>query len=936
MADVRIQILGPASAWRGGELLGLGPAGQRATLGLLALACGRAVSRDELASGLWPDRPPPPSAANVIQTYVKRLRRLLEPERPPRTPGTLLCAVGDGYALRLPTDAVDIQQFRYELAAAATAQRNGQLDRAADLLGTALSRWHGPPLADLPALRAHPKVAALADERQAALARYGEVMLHSGRPADGVAALEEAAAAQPLNEAWQAQLIRAYQATGQRSRAFASYHDTRRRLADDLGVDPGPELSEAHAVLLRADSVPTVPAQLPTATRAFAGRVRELALLDDLLRGPRTPGVVVVSGAPGVGKTALAVRWAHRIAPRFTDGQLYVSLRGFDPGGAATEPGDAIRSLLAALGVPTERVPATTDGRVSLYRSLLVGRRMLIVLDNARDVAQVRPLLPGEPGCLVLVTARHHLVGLIAAEGAHPFPLAPLRPDDARDLLARRVGPARIAAEPAALAEIITRCAGLPLALVIIAARAALHEHLPLAVLADELRRSGDRLDTLATGDPETDPRAVFSWSYHALTASAARLFRLLGLHAGPDISAPAAASLAALTAARARTLLAELVRAGLATEHTTGRYAMHDLLRVYAAECAARFEPTRARRAATVRMLDHYLHSAAAADLRAQLSEDPFAPPPPASGAVPEPADDAAAAMEWLAAERAVLVAAVERAASASPRHAWQLARSVAKYLDVRGHWDDLASTQLTAVAAARHDRDPRAEAHAHRLLARAYTRLRRVDDADRELLHALELYRAAGDRIGQGHTRLSLSLLRERQGRHREALDHAALSLVSFQDAGDEHGIARALNAVGWYCALTGDHAAALRHCRRALALLSGFGDRSGQASTLDSIGYAHHHLGRRPQAVAAFRQALSLYRDLGDRHLEAFVLIHLGDSHAAGGYAAAARAAWGQALDTLARLDPLEAERVRTRLAGAPGGAARPVSGAPPPEK
>lgn len=923
MTDVRVQVLGPAGAWRGGLPLDVGPAGQRAVFGLLALHCGQVVRRDDLIAGLWPDRSPPHSAANVIQTYVMRLRRLIEPERPARAASTVLPSVGDGYRLCLPTDAVDLLRFRDHVTAAVAAQQDGRPDGAAASLGRALRLWHGPPLADIPVLADHPAVVALAAERLEALARFGEATIAAGRPADGLLALEEATSGQPLNEAWQARLVQAYRAAGRRGQAFTTYHQVRRRLADELGVDPGAELSAAHAALLReqdaAERPATVPAQLPADVHAFTGRAAEMAQLDLLPAEPRTT-VVVVSGPPGVGKTALAVHWAHRIASRYPDGQLHLNLRGFDPGGIAMAPADAMRRALDALGLPAERLPATTDGRAALYRSMLAGRRMLIVLDNARDVAQVRPLLPGAPGCLLLVTSRHQLAGLVAADGAFPLPLGPLAPAEARRLLTRRVGAARLAAEPAAVAEMIDRCAGLPLALVILAARAALDRHLPLAAVADQLRGDGDRLDALTTGNPDTDLRAVFSWSYQALDPAAARLFRLLGLHPGPDVTAPAAASLAAWTVPDTRRQLTELVRAGLVGEPVPGRFLLHDLVRAYAAEVAGRAQPARTRRRATLRMLDHYLHSAYAAEQLTQpRPHEEFTVAPPAARVTPELAADTEQALAWLAAERAVLVAAVERAAATLPGHAWRLARSLATYLDRRGHWDDLAEVQRLAADAAGRDGDHEAQAVAHRTLARAYTRLRRIDDAHRELLRAQELYHAVDDLVGQSRVQLELALVRERQGRFPQALDHATQGLEILRGTGDSHGTARALNAVGWCHALLGDHPAALDHCRRALARLEELDDRGGVASTLDSIGYAHHHLGDHDRAVDAFRRAADLYRALGDGHLEALVRSHLGDALAAAGDGPAARTAWRQALAVLDHLDPPEAEKVRRRLAG-----------------
>jgi DNA-binding SARP family transcriptional activator len=982
---LRIQVLGPICAWRNGDLLDLGSAAQRAVLGLLALACGRPLPRTEITAWIWHDREPPVSAANVIQTHVKHLRRLLEPDRPPRGRSEVLRQIGDGYALHVPTFAVDVLLFRQHVAAASGAQRRGQLDRAAELLDEALGLWHGPPLADIPVLATHPKVVALIAERQAALIRYGDVMVAAGRPAEGLPALEEAAAAQPLNESCRAALMRAYHAAGRRGQAFATYHEARRRLADDLGVDPGPELSAAHAALLREESppgngramamvpasdptartragsavdggaVPTgsgrngragsaaaptprtaagsvadprtatgaVPAQLPADIPDFTGRATELDQLDQLLsRGGGSAGstsvvISVVTGTAGVGKTALAVRWAHRVAHLFPDGQLYVNMRGFDPGGVM-DTTEAVRRFLDALNVPTDRIPAHPDAQVALYRSVLAGRRVLVVLDNARDAAQVRPLLPGGPGCLALITSRDRLSSLVAAEAAQPLPLDLLAPDDARELLVRRVGADRAAAEPAAVAEILARCAGLPLALAVVAARAATGPNLPLTALAHQLRRNRDRLDALTTGDPSTDLRAVLSWSYQALSSRTARLFRLLGLHPGPDISTAAATSLSGLPAPQARQMLVELVRVNLLGEHTPGRYVLHDLLRAYAFEVAERIDRDRQRRAAARRMLDHYLHSAYAADRVLYPARDPIGLGAPATGVVPERPADTREALAWFSTEHAVLLAAAEQAAAVSNVYAWKLVWSMATFLDRRGHWDDLATTQRLAVAAARRAAEPGAQADAHRSLARAYTRLGRLNDAHAELRHALDVYHRTDDQIGQASTLLNMSLIWDRRARYEDALDLARRSLDVFRAAGDRHGQARALNAVGWYHALLGDHPRALGYCERALIQFQEFGDRSGQATTWDSLGYARGRMGDHAGALAGFRRSIDLFRDLGDRHLESMVLTHLGDAQETAGNPQAAREAWREALGILDDLHHPDADRIRTKLA------------------
>ncbi|WP_203855375.1 BTAD domain-containing putative transcriptional regulator [Plantactinospora mayteni] len=951
-ALVRIQLLGPVRAWRDGEPLDLGPAARRVVLGLLALAGGKPLLRGELMSGLWYDREPPASAANVIQTHVKHLRRLLEPERRPRDQGTVLRLVGDGYALHLPDTGLDVTQFRRRIDAAVTAQRRGQLDGAAELLGEALALWHGPPLADVLTLATHPKVVALTGERQAALGRYGEVMIAAGRAAEGLPILAEAAVAAPLDEAAHARLIRAYHAAGRRGQAFAAYHEVRRRLADDLGVAPGPALAAAHGALLH-DEEPTAagptrpetvtvgvarsapkPAQLPADLAEFTGRTAQLARLDGLLerggagsgdhRATRPPGpaatvIAVVSGTAGVGKTTLAVHWAHQVAHRFPDGQLYVNLRGFDPAGPAVDPAEAVRRFLDALGVPAERIPTDLDAQAALYRSQMFHRRMLVLLDNARDAAQLRPLLPGGPGCLVVVTSRARLADLVAVEGARPVPLDPLAARQARELLLRRIGGHRAGDEPQALAEILARCAGLPLALAIVAARVATSPDLSLTDLAGQLRRGADRLDALSTGDPTTDLRAVFSWSYRSLSPAAARLFRLLGLHPGPDLSAVAAASLAGRPLAETRETLAELTRSNLVGQRSAGRYAPHDLLRAYAAEVAERVDSERRRRAATDRLLDHYLHSADAADglLRTERSPRPLGRIRP--GVTAERPADHQRALDWFAAERVVLLSVLDHAASTGRDvQTWQLGWALGTYLDRSSHWYDLIGTQRAAMAAARRLADPTAQAVAHRFLARAYTRLARLDDADAQLRNALELYGHSGDQAGQGHTHLNMSLMWERRGRLGEALDHARRALGLLQAAGNRHGEARALNAVGWYHTLLEDHASALAYCEQALVRLQELDDRNGQANTWESLGRAHHHLGHRSRSLRCYDHALRLYRAIGDRHLEGITLSHVGDTHHTFGDPRAAGDVWRAALEVLGEVDHVEAGKVRTKLA------------------
>jgi tetratricopeptide (TPR) repeat protein/transcriptional regulator with XRE-family HTH domain len=665
-----------------------------------------------------------------------------------------------------------------------------------------------------------------------------------------------------------------------------------------------------------------VPRQLPADVPAFAGRAAELAGLDRLLTAgspePATVVISAVSGTAGVGKTALAVHWAHRVAGQFPDGQLYVNLRGFGPDEQVMDPAEAVRGFLDALGVPPQRIPAGLDAQAGLYRSLLSGRRILIVLDNARDSAQARPLLPGAPGCLALVTSRSQLSGLVT-DGARPLGLDLLTPGESRELLARRIGPGRVAAEPQAAGEIITRCARLPLALAIVAARAAAHPRFPLAALAAELHGTHDRWDALTSEDPGTDVRAVFSWSCHALTPGARRLFRLLGLHPGPDISAPAAASLAGLPLPQVRPRLAELAGAHLITEHVPGRYTFHDLLRAYAASTARGTDPGDDCRAAIRRVLDHYLHTAHTADRLLNPTRDPVTLTLPQPGVTPEEPGDHEQALAWFTAEHLILLAAVDHASAAGlDTCTWQLAWTLWTFQARRGHWRDQAAVQRAAVAATTRLADPCAQALAHRLLAQVYTELGCYDDARTHSRHALGLYRQVGNQPGQAYTHNGLAFIWERQGRHAEATGHARQALSLFRAAGHRRGPADALNTLGWLHIQLGDCQQGLSYCQEALTLHQELGIRDGQAATWDSLGYARRHLGQYPQAAVCYQHALALYRDLGDRYLEANTLNHIGDTHRAAGDIAAARDAWQQAMAILDELDHPDAEQVLDRLA------------------
>lgn len=632
--------------------------------------------------------------------------------------------------------------------------------------------------------------------------------------------------------------------------------------------------------------------------------------------------ISAIAGTAGVGKTTLAVHWAHRVAHRYPDGQLYVNLRGFDLDGRAVPPGEALRGFLEALHVPPQRVPTDLPGQAALFRTLLADRRVLVLLDNARDDEQVRPLLPGSRGSLVVVTSRNRLTGLVVSDGAHPVTLDLLPPAEARELLSGRLGRGRAGRDPTALDEIVGRCAGLPLALAVVAARAVGQPDVPLAALATELRNTDpDRLTALATGDPATDVRAVFSWSYRALDADSARLFRLLGLHPGPDAGRAAVASLAGLPPARVGPLLAGLTRANLLTERATGRYAMHDLLRAYASELCHDTDPAAEREAARRRLFDHYLHASHAADhlLDPYRLARPAALPPPDPGVTVGDRPEHAWATAWFAAEHHVLLACVEQAAAIGlDRHAWTLAAALTTYLDRSGHWPELAAAQRTALAAAVRRDDLAGQALAHRGLAIACTWSGEHEAAHRHYRRDLELYRELGDDTGRAHTHLGVSWVLARQGRLRAALDETRLALDLYRAADYRVGQAKALNNLGWMHARLDEPGPALRCCRAALRLHEENGDRHGAALTWDSLGYVRHGLGDHDRAADCYRRALALHRELGDRYDEAEVLDNLGDSLRAAGDVDAARRAWREALTIFDELRHPDADRPRAKLA------------------
>jgi tetratricopeptide (TPR) repeat protein len=680
--------------------------------------------------------------------------------------------------------------------------------------------------------------------------------------------------------------------------------------------------SEQDAPAAAAEYV--VPRQLPSPVGHFIGRTAELATLialADQVEASTGPVVRVLEGTAGVGKTTLAIQAAHAVSDRFPDGQLYVNLRGFDPAGGPMPSGEALSGFLTALGaVPTVQ-PLGVEELAALYRTVLVGRRVLVVIDNARDANQVRRLLPGGPGSLVLVTSRNQL-GALAGVGARPVRVRPFTVTEARELLTWRLGPERVSREPHAADELSRLCAGLPLALSVAAAHADMRPGFSLTAVASEFRSRG--LDLLETGDPLTTARQVFSWSYQYLSDETARVFRLLGVVPGPDLSVLAAASLTAMPVEKVYIALDELARAHLAEEHRPGRFRFHDLLRTYAAELAASADVADDRREAARRMLDHYLHSAmsASAQLRpARLEPRPRTPLP---GVAPVQVADPEEAMAWFNTEIRVLLGLTGYAgANGFDEYAWQIAWAMAQYLLRSGRHRDWVATQWVAVGAASRLGDPVAQAHSHYYLAYALSTMGDNVAAEPHASQSLELFREVGDRGSEAMVLNGLAAMISEQGRHADALEVARDALRVVKESGCWWIEATLRVTVGRLYALSGQHERGLAHCERGLALHREAGNHGGVGDALYHMGKAHARHGDLGQARSCLEQAVDAYRDLGAAIDEALGLTELGDVLAATGSAAddAPREAWLAALlifDGLAgHLAQAQAERVKGRL-------------------
>lgn len=904
---------------------------QRVLLAALLMRPRLVVSGEELIDVIW-DGEAPASAQVTLRSHVKRLRQGLGAQA-----GARIVTQPAGYSIEVSDDELDVRRFAKLCERGTSAARAASWDQASGYLSEALALWRGPPLADIRSetLR-RDEVPYLEELRLQALESRIETDLADGRLDDIVSELRSLTAGHPLRERFWHQLMQVLEELGRPAEALEVYARARETIADELGANPGIALQQLHQRILLGGTTRSareprpaagpvsmaVPRQLPAAVLHFVGRTHELQKLSKLLAEDRGAAgvarITAIGGTAGVGKTALALHWAHQAADKFPDGQLYADLRGYHPAVKAADPAEVIGGFLSALQVHPERIPASLEAQAGLYRSLVAGKRMLVMLDNARDDAQVRPLLPGSLSCRVIVTSRRQLEGLAAAEGACLLNLDVLTDAEAADLFACRLGVDRLRAEPEAVTELTRQCARLPLALSIAAARAAPYPHLPLTALAAELADRRDRLDALDSGDPNVDVRTVFSWSYRHLGGSSARMFRLLGLHPGPNITVPAAASLAGVPLADARKALRGLIRASLVAEPVAGRFAFHDLLRAYAVQQAEACDTERERRQATIRMLDHYLHTAEAAAHALDPTQHTLACGSPAGGVTPEAIVDCDQALAWFGAEHEVLLTVTRQAAETDfGHHARQLPRSLVTYLDGCGRWQDLASLQHVALVCSQRLGDLDGQAHAHRNLGRAYLRLDESDLALTHLRKAVQLSERLGDQPGQARAHLHLSVVYEQAGQLRNSL-YSSLRALELAKAASHPALrAVACNNIGYDYAMLGDFQQALSYCLQALDEQRRLGDPSQEANTWDSLGYVHHHLGDYHRAMECYLHALGLFRDLSSRYLYAKTLSRLGDTYYAAGDNEAARDIWQQAMAIFDKLAHSYASHIRVKL-------------------
>ncbi|MFJ6697261.1 AfsR/SARP family transcriptional regulator [Streptomyces sp. NPDC091272] len=959
-SELRFSLLGPVRAWRGGEPVPAGSPQQRALLALLLLRDGRTATAAELIDGIWGEEPPSQALA-AVRTYASRLRKALGAD--------VLVSRAGGYAIRPADGALDLAVARQLAADADKARASGERCEARTLLNNALGLWDGEVLASVPGPYASSQRARLEEWRLQLTEVRLDLDLELGCHAEAVSELTALTAAHPLRERLRELLMLALYRCGRQAEALAVYADTRRLLADELGVDPRPELSRLQQRILAADEelarpveapaaaapAAVLPAQLPASVPDFTGRAAFVRELGDRLAhaGTSVMAVSALAGIGGVGKTTLAVHVAHAARPHFPDGQLYVDLQG--TGARAAEPETVLGAFLRALGTPDTAIPDSLDERAALYRSTLDGRRVLVLLDNARDASQVRPLLPGTPGCAALVTARTRMVDLA---GAHLVDLDVMSPDEALQLFTRIVGEERVATEREASLDVVGACGFLPLAIRIAAARLAARRTWTVSVLAAKLADERRRLDELQAGDLAV--KATFELGYGQLEPAQARAFRLLGLADGPDISLAAAAAVLDLPLYDAEDVLESLVDTSLLESASPGRYRFHDLVRLYARACAERDEhPAAGRGAALSRLLDFYLATAAGVYALERPGErvlDHFA-------STTRPGlvfGSREAALDWLFSEaNGLLACARQTAGTGMLRRSADLLMAAVDLGETGANSLQFTRAATEVSEAAREAGDAQAEGRARTMLTHVHSVSGQFAEAEREAGRALELGLASGDPVASGQAPNQLGIIALYENRHTDAEAHLTQALRAFRADGNKPGEAAALCNLSRVLLATHRTAQAVELARQGIRIYEEFGTglalrlangkyalglaltgagqhRAADAVLLEALdtftesrqqfwqGMTRFRLaelqlaqGEPARAAAQAEQALSLLHGIGGEWRRANVLTVLGRSLSLLNQSGRAEVCWQEALAMYERLGSPEADEVRGLL-------------------
>jgi DNA-binding SARP family transcriptional activator len=898
---LRFGVLGPVRAWRGEEPLNTGSPQQRALLAALLLREGRTATAAELIDALWGQEPPSQAVA-ALRTYASRLRKVLD--------AGVLASESGGYAIRSVGDgALDLAVAQELAAAAEKARTAGDLSQARETLNRALALWDGEPLAGVPGPYAQAQRVRLEEWRLQLLETRLDMDLEQGCHAEAVSELTALTAAHPLRERLRELLMLALYRSGRQAEALAVYADTRRLLAEELGVDPRPGLRELQRRILQADpalaeppapvgepaAVVVRPAQLPATVPDFTGRAAFVRELGDMLASAdgRVMAVSALAGIGGVGKTTLAVHVAHRARAAFPDGQLYVDLQGAGP--RAAEPETVLGSFLRALGTADSAIPDSLEERAALYRSVLDGRRVLVLLDNAKDAAQVRPLLPGTEGCAALVTSRVRMVDLA---GAQLVDLDVMSPDEALALFTRIVGEERVASERDAALDVVAACGFLPLAIRIAASRLAARRTWTVSVLAAKLADERRRLDELQAGDLAV--KATFELGYGALDAAQARAFRLLGLADGPDMSLAAAAAVLDLPVDDTEDLLESLVDTSLLESAAPGRYRFHDLVRLYARACAERDEqPSGEREPAMSRLLDFYLATAAGV----------YAIERPGDRLVDhlEPTDhpglrfaDGAGALDWLYTEAACLLACVRQAAGTDRlRRAVDLLWAAKDLTESGANSHQYETTARAMCEATRTAGDVRAEGRARTTLTNVLLISGRIQQAEEQAQLAMELAAAAGDDRAVSWVANDRGLISLHQGRYADGKTFLEQAIDGYRAAGNRPGEALSLCNLSRAHLGMGNTDKAVEIAQRGLAAQLAIGRTMRLANGHFTLGIALTRAGRHAEALSQFSDALHIFRDHRQRLWEGVTHFRVAEAHLAAGRPAQAAQHAEQAL-------------------------------------